>query len=236
MFTNSINLLIVGGTSGIGKEFLDRIISNYQVNISIASRNVSNHDSSGKYKSITLDLCDESTFSNLKDSYDIIVIASGVVHNMLIGILDVHKVQSIINTNLLGQIALIDFLIRNKQVNRGARITFISSISANFSMKGNSIYSVSKAGLEAFVRCCANEFQRKKILVNSVAPGMVNTKMTLDAKDNLGNQAILIDEKKYPLGYANTEQIVDFIEYLSFSNRYINGQNITMDGGRTITI
>jgi NAD(P)-dependent dehydrogenase (short-subunit alcohol dehydrogenase family) len=231
-----MNLLIVGGTSGIGRDFLDRVISKYQVNISIASRSVLNYDSSDDYKSIKIDLCDVSTFSNLKESYDIIVIASGVVHNMLIGILDTHKVQSIITTNLLGQIELIDFLIRNKQVNRGARITFISSIAANFSMKGNSIYSVSKAGLEAFVRCCANEFQRKKILVNSVAPGMVNTKMTLDAKNNLGSQALLIDEKKYPLGYASTDQIIDFIEYLSFSNKYINGQNIIIDGGRTITI
>ena len=65
---------------------------------------------------------------------------------------------------------------------------------------------------------------------------MVNTKMTLDAKNNLGSQALLIDEKKYPLGYASTDQIIDFIEYLSFSNKYINGQNIIIDGGRTITI
>lgn len=231
-----MNVLIIGATSGIGLDFLRRIEGNSDLNITIASRSAKDSEMKSRHQKVYIDLCNHSTFANIDESFDVVVIASGIVHNMLIGMIRNEKLEAMLNTNLVGQIMFINHLIANKLINRGARVTFLSSIAANYSMKGNSIYSVSKAGLEAFVRGCANEFQRKKILVNSIAPGMVNTKMTLDAKKNLGDSAIIIDEKKYPLGYANTDDIVDFLEYLSFSNNYINGQNIVIDGGRTITI
>jgi NAD(P)-dependent dehydrogenase (short-subunit alcohol dehydrogenase family) len=96
---------------------------------------------------------------------------------------------------------------------------------------------VSKAGLNHFVRLVAQEFAGKRILVNAVAPGILNAGLTKKA-------AFQRDEslrQKYidyiPLGeFGTAEQVAGAFVFLSSSeSNYITGQILTVDGGCTMT-
>jgi NAD(P)-dependent dehydrogenase (short-subunit alcohol dehydrogenase family) len=83
----------------------------------------------------------------------------------------------------------------------------------------------------------ANELAGKKIRVNAVAPGMVNTQITIDANDFLSEEVINEDKKKYPLGYGEPEDVaLPIVFLLSEASKWITGQVIVLDGGRTAII
>ena len=83
----------------------------------------------------------------------------------------------------------------------------------------------------------ANELASKKIRVNTVAPGMVNTQITLDASSFLSEEVIEADKKKYPLGYGEPEDVaLPIVFLLSEASKWITGQDLILDGGRTAII
>jgi 3-oxoacyl-[acyl-carrier protein] reductase len=96
---------------------------------------------------------------------------------------------------------------------------------------------VSKAGLNHFVRLVAQEFAGKRILVNAVAPGILNAGLTKKAafqRDAKLRQKYL---DYIPLGeFGTAEQVADaFVFLASAESNYMTGQILTVDGGCTIT-
>jgi NAD(P)-dependent dehydrogenase (short-subunit alcohol dehydrogenase family) len=147
-----------------------------------------------------------------------------------------HKIASdIMNTNYLSSAVIISLLLK-KAVNKQQlkTITFISSIASKRGAKGLSIYSASKGALDAMMRSLAVELA-PNIRVNSILPGAVKTKMneymslTPEDEENFNHN--------YPLGAGEPNDIVNAVEFLiSAKARWITGQQIVVDGGRSINI
>jgi 3-oxoacyl-[acyl-carrier protein] reductase len=136
--------------------------------------------------------------------------------------------------NYFSNILLIKSIIPRMVKNGEGRVVFISSAYALKSKEGRSAYSASKAAMEAFIRTCALEYSRQNILFNSIAPGFIETDLTL-----ANNSATQIKEliERIPLGrLGNPIEIAELVKFLgSPSNTYITGQTINIDGGFSLT-
>ena len=141
-----------------------------------------------------------------------------------------ESVDTIFNVNILSAIEFIKLLL--KKENKGAlrNILLISSLASVRGEKGNSIYAASKGALNSLAVTLAKELA-PKVRVNSISPGTVETPMT---QDFIATEAGKIHLKDYPLGVGHCEDITNLACFLlSDSSRWITGQNIIIDGGRS---
>lgn len=106
----------------------------------------------------------------------------------------------------------------------------ISSIWGIIGASCESIYSISKAGIDAMTKSLAKELGPSNIRVNSVAPGIIDT----DMNKNLGQQELQEIKEQIPLNrIGNTIDIAKCIEWLIEDN-YTTGQIISINGGWAI--
>ncbi len=136
--------------------------------------------------------------------------------------------------NLLAPIRIARGVIKGMIDHHFGRIVNISSIWSLVSKPGRLSYSVSKDGLNGFTRALAVEVAQYNILVNTIAPGFVNTDLT---RQNNSPKDIEEICKKIPLGrLAEPDEIARFVAFLcSDTNSYLTGQCLVMDGGFTCT-
>lgn len=137
--------------------------------------------------------------------------------------------ERILKVNLLGAIqvarAASEHLLR-----RGAgRIINISSIIGSRGYNGLAAYSASKAGVDGLTRALARELGRRRITVNSVAPGYVKTEMS----STLNTAQIAQIVHRTPLGrLASEEDVLGVVRFLlSDAAAMVTGQTILVDGG-----
>ena len=144
-------------------------------------------------------------------------------------------IKATLATNVISA-ALIAKVLVQKKINASAleSIVFVSSNISNYGAKAFSVYAASKGALDSLMRCLAVELA-PRVRVNSVLPGAIQTGMT----KNMFENTEVIDRmvKTYPLGFGKVEDIPPMIEFLlSEGSRWITGQQITIDGGRTINV
>lgn len=146
-----------------------------------------------------------------------------------------EKFDEVFNINFFSPIELFRLLVKKKKMHLDSSVVFIDSIGGTqiFSM-GGSIYGSSKAALQSMVKFCAKELASKKIRVNSVNPGMVNT--PLIRRGTLTEEQLKEDMVKYPLKrYGEPEDIAYGVIYLlSDASSWVTGQTLVIDGGITI--
>jgi NAD(P)-dependent dehydrogenase (short-subunit alcohol dehydrogenase family) len=129
---------------------------------------------------------------------------------------------------------IISKLLKSRKINKGASIIFISSIAGELGMKGNSIYSSTKAALNSTTKVLAAELSSQLIRVNAIAPGQVQTNLTETISSTVSSESIDLDKKKYPLGYGTPSDIAYLaIFLLSIKSRWITGATLNIDGGRS---
>lgn len=108
------------------------------------------------------------------------------------------------------------------------RIINISSVVGHTGNAGQIPYTMEKAALDAFTKSLARELQGRNILVNSVAPGFIDTEMTKDLPDEIKNKAteeILLGRVGRP------EEVAEVVAFLAEKGSYINGSVIHVNGG-----
>lgn len=137
------------------------------------------------------------------------------------------------------------FLVTNLAVkfmnNKSGRIIHITSIHGTRAEKHASSYSMAKAAINQFCRAMALELADKNILVNAIAPGFVDTAMSIvDGENELESQWFkenYIANQHLPLRRAaSADEIAGVAFFLAGKDAtYITGQVITVDGGLTIT-
>ena len=112
------------------------------------------------------------------------------------------------------------------------RIINISSIYGTVSREKRSLYSVSKFGLNGLTKSSALDLAKFNILVNSISPGVFNTKLTRKILKNKGIKKV---KQNIPLGkIGDPKMIANLCVFLcSDLNNYITGQDIIVDGGYT---
>ena len=145
------------------------------------------------------------------------------------------KFDEIFNINFFSQIELVRLLFKKKLLNKEASIVFMSSLGGTQVFSGgNGIYGASKAALNSFMRFCAKEFATRKIRVNSICPGMVDT--PLIHRGTISEEQLAEDVKRYPLKrYGKPEDIAHLAAFLlGDASSWITGQDIIIDGGVSI--
>lgn len=238
-------ILVTGATSGIGLEVCKQIhlaggnFIGLGRNTKVLEQFILENNINNSYCK-TLDVSDKDSITNLIDSIEKIdgfVHSAGIVENNPIQFFNNDLYEKIRSVNLDSVLVFLSQLLRKKKFNKPASIVFVSSISGLYGMKGNGLYGITKASLSIMAKTYANELSSKKIRVNTVAPGMVNTQITLDAGVFLSDEVINEDKKKYPLGYGEPEDIaLPIVFLLSDASKWITGQDIVLDGGRTAII
>jgi 3-oxoacyl-[acyl-carrier protein] reductase len=174
----------------------------------------------------------DAFMSTQKENIDILVNDAGINPIAEIAKLQDKNIEETIRINLVSPIRLIravsPLMIRNGY----GRILNISSIWSAVSMSGRAVYAASKSGLDSVTRTAAIELAKHGILVNSIAPGFVNTELT---KQNNTKQQLEQIKKLIPLGrLAETKEVAQLALFLcSEKNTYLTGQTLFVDGGYT---
>ncbi|HNY50854.1 MAG TPA: 3-oxoacyl-ACP reductase family protein [Smithella sp.] len=108
------------------------------------------------------------------------------------------------------------------------RIINISSVVGHTGNAGQIPYTMEKAALDAFTRSLARELKGRNILVNSVAPGFIDTEMTKELPEEIKNKAV----EEILLGrVGRPEEIAEVVAFLAARGSYINGSVIHVNGG-----
>ena len=145
------------------------------------------------------------------------------------------KYDEIFNVNFFAPVELLRLLVKKKKLDKESSVVFVSSIGGVDSfLFGNVVYGASKAAINSTMRYCAKELAAKKIRVNSVNPGMVNTKLIQGGA--ISEEQHKMDMERYPLKrYGEPEDIAYGIIYLlSDASSWVTGHSLVIDGGVTI--
>ncbi|MBI5534890.1 MAG: 3-oxoacyl-ACP reductase FabG [Deltaproteobacteria bacterium] len=137
--------------------------------------------------------------------------------------------QRVIDTNLTGAFRLSRAAGKYMMLGRWGRLIHISSISATMGGRGQINYASSKAALESMTRVLAIELGRRGVLVNCVAPGVIETEMSARVREEHGDKLL---EAISVRRFGKPEEVAEVVAFLaSEAAGYINGQVIRVDGG-----
>jgi NAD(P)-dependent dehydrogenase (short-subunit alcohol dehydrogenase family) len=149
--------------------------------------------------------------------------------------------RRVLAVNLDAPVALAQRCGRSMTARGYGRILSITSIHAQHGEELSLSYDISKAGLEGATRTLAIELGPRGVLVNALAPGFVNTRMSVvDGVNELESdwfRTVYVEHRKLPLRRpAEPDEIGAHAAWLcSEANTYLTGQVITVDGGVTVT-
>ncbi len=183
-----------------------------------------------------LDLLDDASLgrylSGLRAPLDVLVNNAGINPLGEIAAARDEDIAAVMQVDLVAPLKLARAVVPLMAREKYGRIVNISSVWSVVSRPGRGVYAAAKAGLNALTRSLAVETAGSNILVNSVAPGFVDTELT---RRNLTLEQIEQISTQVPLGrLAEPAEVAELVLFLcSESNTYITGQNILIDGGYT---
>lgn len=239
--------VIAGGNSGIGYEIAKSFFADGS-DVVILGRN--NDKNKNAIKSITSQVnsnsnissyvCDMSSHADIRNTFSKINSSYGGIDNLInsVGlwklcpinqlteefILDLHK------NNLMP--IFLSCTIASKYMNKNSSIINLSSFAAIMPMAQGSIYSAYKAAVINFTKSCADELAQKKIRVNCVTPGVIETPMT---SEHISNNIEKLEKPISMMAIGTPEMVAQPIKFLCSSDAgYITGENLVITGGKYI--
>jgi 3-oxoacyl-[acyl-carrier protein] reductase len=237
-------VVVTGGSRGIGRAICRQmggpgttVYFNYAASDAAAAETTGLVSAAGGVAhSERVDVADEEAvaafFKNIvaaTGKIDVLVNNAGITRDGLLPRMKMSDWDDVINTNLKGVFNCTKFASRTMMKQRSGRIINISSIIGVTGNPGQSNYAASKAGIIGFTKAMAKELASRGITVNAVAPGYVETDMTV-ALPEKAREAMI---ERIPLGRVGTAgevaAVVDFLA--SEAAAYITGQVIHVSGG-----
>jgi len=163
------------------------------------------------------------------DRIDILVNNAGVIRDNLLPAFTEDEISDVFATNVLGVFHITGAVAPVMMRQRSGAIINISSVSGDKGGKGQTNYAASKGAINAFTRALAVELAPRKIRVNAVAPGVIETDMSREVRELAGEQAL----DRILLGrYGTPAEVASVVCFLaSRHGEYINGEVIHVDGG-----
>lgn len=236
-------VLITGASSGIGQETAIQC-SRLGAQIILIGRdkerlNETYNQLSGEgHIQMIADLTIQEELENIVSSVsdlDGVVLCAGKPKTLPFPFCTRENFDDVFNINFFSPIELLRLLVKKKKLNKNSSVVFVSSIGGVRAYSAsNSIYGASKSAIDSIMKSCARELAPKKIRVNSVNPGMVETKLIHVGM--ITEEQLEADKKTYPLQrYGNPYDIAMGIVYLlSDASSWVTGHPLVIDGGKTI--
>jgi NAD(P)-dependent dehydrogenase (short-subunit alcohol dehydrogenase family) len=228
-------VLITGATRGIGRSVaLEFSKNNYHV-IGLGSKPRPTPDYLHEY--ISCDFTDNTQIDIIcmqlcSMNIDVLINNAGINYINDFCSVPLNEFQAVQQVNVVAPFRLCQAVLPPMAQQQYGRIVNISSVWGKISKTGRASYSASKFAIDGITVAAANEYASQGVLVNSVAPGFINTEMT---RKNLGDAGIAAMLTSVPINrLAAPAEIAKFVYWLgSEENTYISGQNIAIDGGFT---
>jgi NAD(P)-dependent dehydrogenase (short-subunit alcohol dehydrogenase family) len=164
------------------------------------------------------------------DTFAGVVFSAGISKPMPLHLINESYIDETFNTNVKSIFLILASLVKKRKLENSASVVFLSSIASVTGTKGTFAYSASKGALVGSLRALTDEFSKKLIRVNAVAPAVVRTGIWTDEQELYLKQ----QEESYPLGLAGADDIAAIISFLlSDQSKLIVGQNFVVDSGCT---
>ena len=233
--------IVTGGASGIGLSIAEKLLkNNYQVIISYNSSTDSARSLLEKYENLDIfqiDLSNPENTQSLIDfafskyrKIDLLVNNAGVDLVKMINDTTFDDFDYIMKVNLYSPYFLARGVAKHMIDAKYGNIINISSILGITGGSCESAYSISKAGLDGLTKSLAQELGPSNIRVNSIAPGLIDTKMNSNLTTDEINNLVM----DFPISRIGTpDDVADLVLYLEHAS-YVTGQIIQVNGGWNI--
>ncbi len=237
--------IVTGASQGLGKAVALALAAN-GAKVACVARSVDKlnetvqqiQEAGGEAEAFACDVTDRESVDGLVDQVvekweklDILVNNAGITRDTLLPRMSDDEWDAVINTNLRGCFLFARAASRYMMRARYGRIINMSSVSGIIGNPGQTNYSASKAGLIGMTRSLSRELAGRKVTVNAVAPGFIESDMTAALGDMVINEA----KKRIPAKRLGTaEDVAAAVLFLAGdAAAYVTGHVLTVDGGMT---
>ena len=239
----SRNIIITGGSRGIGKAIAKQL-ANSDTNILISGFHNLTHldetkkelfDKCNKIISFVGDMGNYNDVEKMFDlalkefgSIDILINNAGISIVGLFQDMNVTEWNEIINTNLSSVYNCCHFAVKDMLKRHAGKIINISSVWGVYGGSCEVAYSATKGAINAFTKALGKELAPSNISVNALACGAINT----DMNGHLSKEELDELASEIPAGKLGTpEDVAKMVSKLLESPNYLTGQVIQFDGG-----
>lgn len=142
------------------------------------------------------------------------------------------QVEDLFGAAVMGALGMAKALSRKAAMNDGGSLVFMSSVSAVRGRRGMVAYSAAKAATSGMVRALAIELAERRIRVNSITAGAVETAMHKSFVDSVSDELVAGYRDLHPLGFGQPDDVASAVAFLlSDASRWITGIDLPVDGG-----
>lgn len=235
-------VLVTGGTRSIGRAVSEaflaagaNVIANYRGNDAAAEKFAA-EVANDRLRLAKFDVGDfaqvENFFEGFGEKYgklSVVVNNSGIRRDAVLAMMGHEEWQSVLDTNLGGVFNVCHFAVREMSPARYGRIVNISSLSGKIGLPGQANYAASKAGMVALTKTLSKEVAKRKITVNCVSPGFIDTDFIRELTPELKAEYT----KQIPAGrFGAAADVANAVLFLaSPDSGYITGATLEVSGG-----
>ncbi|WAP51303.1 SDR family NAD(P)-dependent oxidoreductase [Arthrobacter sp. ATA002] len=233
-------MMVVGAGSGIGREAA-LALGAHGAKVVCADRDAASATAAAGLagpgaEALALDVLDTAAVEAAAERYadlDALVFTAATNVRKRIADYTMEEFDRVVNLNLRASFALIRAFAPRMAANGGGSIIGFSSIRASTVEPGQGVYAATKAGLVQLAKTAAAEFGPAGVRVNVVAPGVVETPLTAQIKENPAWYDAYA--AKSALGrWSRPEELAGAVVYLaSDASSFVTGSVLTVDGGWT---